>query len=72
MNAWEKEFGAKRRAIDRELLAEAEACINATPEPQDGHLASEAIRMPKATEQPSWLCNEARSRIAQAFGRPTS
>jgi hypothetical protein len=39
MNAWEKEFGAKRRAIDRALLAECERQIAAQARlPQDARV----------------------------------
>jgi hypothetical protein len=71
-NEWEKAFGARRRAIDRALLAEAEAAINLTPEPEGSRLTSEATQAPKTPEQASWLASEARNRIAKAFGRALS
>ena len=68
-NHWEMHYGARRRELDRALLAEAEAAINATPEPQDGRCGSDATQTPKTPEQASWLASEARERIARAFGR---
>jgi hypothetical protein len=65
-NTWEQRFGAKRRAIDRALLAE---CENALGEPQANHPASKATQTPKAIELASSLNSDQRTRIARAFGR---
>jgi hypothetical protein len=62
-NMWEQRFGAKRRAIDRALLAE---CENALGEPQ---AASKSTQTPKAIELASSLNSDQRTRIARAFGR---
>ena len=75
INGWEKTFGARRRAIDRALLAECERQIAAQERaktPQDGRWTSEAAQAPKNPEQASWLASEARDRIARAFGRAPS
>jgi hypothetical protein len=58
-NNWQARYGARRRQIDRALLAEAERALGAFPEPQT----------PKITERPSALDQDAHARIAQAFGR---
>jgi hypothetical protein len=72
IDEWEKTFGARRRAIDKALLAECERQIAAQEHarsPQDGRWTSEAAQAPKNPEQASWLASEARDRIAKAFGR---
>jgi hypothetical protein len=72
INNWEKTFGARRRAIDKALLAECERQIAAQKHarsPQDGRWTSEAAQTPKTPERASWLASEARDRIAKAFGR---
>ena len=75
-NEWEARYGAKRRQIDRELLAECERTLEAPKMPEDRHLASEDARRPKtperastAAERPASLDLAARERIARAFGR---
>jgi hypothetical protein len=71
-NGWEAKFGARRRAIDRELLAEVERQITAQERAtlaQNGRLASEATQTPKAIELASSLNSDQRTRIARAFGR---
>jgi hypothetical protein len=72
INEWEKTYGARRRAIDKALLAEVERQISAQEHarsPQDGRWNSETAQAPKPPEQASWLASEARNRIAKAFGR---
>jgi hypothetical protein len=71
-NQWEKTYGARRRAIDKALLAEAERQITAQEHAtlaQDDRLASEASQAPKTPERASWLNEDARQRVAKAFGR---
>jgi hypothetical protein len=73
INEWGTRYGKKRRALDRKLLAEAEAQI---PSPDDaapctdGRFASQATRMPKPPERPTTLDRNMRLTIAKAFGRP--
>jgi hypothetical protein len=55
-NDWQARFGAKRRAIDRAVLAEAERQIS-----------SDFI---KPHQEPIDFENETARRIARAFGRP--
>ena len=62
INEWGTRYGKKRRALDRKLLAEAEAQI---PSPDDA-----APRMPKPPERPTTLDRNMRLTIAKAFGRP--
>ena len=68
VNQWEARYGARRRAIDRALLAEAEAAIgleeNARP-----HSAAPKWIQAEMREQISFEDSE-RQRIARAFGRP--
>jgi hypothetical protein len=62
-NDWQTRFGAKRRAIDRALLAECERAI--------GLEEKSAPQQPK-TETPPSAANSGlseRDRIARAFGR---
>jgi hypothetical protein len=81
-NEWEKAFGARRRAIDRALLAECEKQIAAQEHaraPQDGLLAPNIRQSPKPKEHtptpatnPRTLDATARAAIARAFGRAPS
>jgi hypothetical protein len=65
-NHWQKLHGARRRAIDRKILAEAEAAI-ALEEARSSHTAkNETPPSATACEAP----DEERQRIARAFGRP--
>jgi hypothetical protein len=58
---WEQRFGARRRAIDRALLAECERQI-----------AKEEQSVPGANNPITPVDrDEARKRIALAFGRPS-
>ena len=59
MNQWEKEFGAKRRTLDRALLAELERQI----------AKEERAIVPSAV--PAIDRDDASRRIARAFGRPS-
>ena len=62
MNAWEKIYGARRRAIDRKLLAAMEREI----------ANEEKLRAKEQTYNPApCIDDEERARIARAFGRPT-
>jgi hypothetical protein len=72
---WEQRFGARRRAIDRALLAECERQITAQERakaPQDCRFDPPAAQTPETPERAFWLASEARSRIARAFGRAPS
>jgi hypothetical protein len=79
INEWEKTYGARRRAIDRKLLAEVERQITAQERAtlaQDARLTSTLRQSPKTPEHnptpastPSTLDEIARNRIAKAFGR---
>ena len=61
VNFWERQFGAKRRASDRRLLAMLEAEIT----------NEEKLRAKQAKENPApCLGDEEKFRIARAFGRP--
>ena len=61
MNAWEKTFGAIRRAKDRALLAALEAQEIAN---------EEKLRAAEAKKNPApCVSDEERLRIARAFGR---
>ena len=62
-NEWERLYGAKRRAIDRALLAECEAAI--ALEEKSG------VSEPKTEIPPSAAVSglSERDRIARAFGR---
>ena len=67
---WEQRFGAKRRAIDRALLAE---CENALGEPQisqNNHSSAGPPNTAKNSGRLSPLDHDARTAIAKAFGRP--
>jgi hypothetical protein len=84
-NDWATQFAAKRRAIDKKLLAEAEAQI---PSPDDaapctdGRFASQATRTLQTPERPPTLdrnmrlpidlSDEELNRISRAFGRPVT
>ena len=62
-NEWERLYGAKRRAIDRALLAECEAAI--ALEEKSG------VSEPKTETPPSAaVSDDPRVAIARAFGRP--
>ena len=64
-NDWQARFGAKRRAIDRALLAECERAI--------GLEESAGLHTAKTSQRPSAAVSERigpRSPIARAFGRP--
>jgi hypothetical protein len=69
MNHWQKQFGAARRAIDRKILAEAEAAIGL--EEKSGPQTAKNKTPPSAgfSEAPEPI-NEEALRIARAFGRP--
>jgi len=58
-NGWEKAYGARRRAIDKKLLAEAERQID---QEERTALILNAVNPPVDRD-------EARKRIALAFGR---
>jgi hypothetical protein len=60
-NGWEQRFGARRRQIDRKLLAEVEAQIARE---------ERAIVPSAANPVPPVNRDEARLAIARAFGRP--
>ena len=73
MNQWEKEFGRRRRQIDRELLAEAERQIAALEDVapcSDAHLAPKATQTPKNSRWPPTLNQDACAAIARALGLP--
>ena len=62
-NEWERLYGAKRRAIDRALLAECERAI--ALEEKSG------VSNPKTETPPSAaVSDDPRAAIARAFGRP--
>ena len=71
---WEQRFGARRRAIDRALLAECERQIAAqerATSPQDGRWGSAPPDPETAADgQRARLDQAARTAIACAFGRP--
>jgi hypothetical protein len=69
-NSWLSLYGAKRRAIDIAILAEAERAIDDPQSAEDGRLAPQATRTPKAPVRPSTLDRNMRLAIAKAFGRP--
>jgi hypothetical protein len=54
VNDWERQFGAKRRAKDRALLAEVERSIGAEERARPSYPVSDELRVS----------------IAKAFGRP--
>ena len=62
-NEWISRYGAKRRAIDRALLAECERAI--------GLEESAGLQPAKTSQRPSAAVSEdPRAAIARAFGRP--
>ena len=65
MNHWQKQFGARRREIDRKILAEAEAAIGL--EEKSGPQTAKNKTPPSAA---SVEAPEEALRIARAFGRP--
>ena len=72
---WQARYGAKRRAIDRAILAEAErwALPEAPQKPQDAPIAFSASPYRPASKRLSVSPAEAktmREAIARAFGRP--
>ena len=74
-NDWQKRFGAKRRAIDRAILAEAERWTppEAPQKPQDAIISFSASPYRPAPKRPPASPAEAkamREAIARAFGRP--
>ena len=60
---WTKRFGAKRRAIDRALLQEAERAIPGPQKPQEPP-------RPISVDIDTLTNDEALAAIARAFGRP--
>lgn len=50
-NDWQARFGAKRRAIDRKILAECEREISKAPTPREAAIAA-AERIAKAFGRP--------------------
>lgn len=74
-NNWQKRFGAKRRAIDRAILAEAERWTppEAPQKPQDAPItfsASPYRPVPKRPPTAPLGAQTMREAIARAFGRP--
>ena len=61
MNFWERQFGARRRATDRKLLAAMEREITQA----ERAATAEAKKNPAPV-----ISDEERVRIARAFGRP--
>ena len=60
---WSALYAAKRRAIDRVILAEAERAIpNETPVPEPSQ--------PQETPSVKFAVDDMRDEIARAFGRP--
>jgi hypothetical protein len=74
INEWEKTYGARRRAIDSEILAECERQIAAQERarlPQGGHWDAIPPHPETAVNsQRARLDQAARTAIARAFGRP--
>jgi hypothetical protein len=71
-NHWQKLHGARRREIDRKLLAECEAAIaleEAGGPPTAKNQTPPSAASAEAPEAISFL-DEERKRIARAFGRP--
>jgi hypothetical protein len=66
-NHWQKQFGARRREIDRQLLAQCEAAI--ALEEAGGPPTAKNQTPPSAASAEAPL-DEERQRIARAFGRP--
>lgn len=69
-NDWQLKFGAKRRAIDRALLAECERQIALEMACGDGAGAPKANSGCQTPPQSETAASEARNAIARAFGRP--
>jgi hypothetical protein len=69
---WEQRFGARRRALDRALLAECERQIAAQERAKAPQDCRPAAQTPETPERAFWLASEARGRIARAFGRAPS
>jgi hypothetical protein len=63
VNDWLSRFGAKRRVIDRALLAEAERAIGL--EERGGLHTAKTSQRPSAA-----VSDDPRAAIARAFGRP--
>jgi hypothetical protein len=63
-NDWVKRFGAKRRALDRALLAECERTIS------QADLREIELEVEREERARARLDDEARMAIARAFGRP--
>ena len=64
-NLWQKMYGARRRAIDRKLLASLERDI------ADGERIARKMTAAQADAMPvHQITEEQRRRIAAAFGRP--
>ena len=64
-NFWQATFGARRRAIDRKLLASLERDI------ADGERIARKAAASQADDMPvHQVTEEQRRRIAAAFGRP--
>jgi len=68
-NHWQKQFGARRREIDRKILAEAEAAIGLEEKSGPQTAKNETPPSAASVEAPE-LINEEALRIARAFGRP--
>lgn len=65
-NFWQKMYGAKRRAIDRKLLASLERDI------ADGERIARKMTATEADAMPAHqITEDQRRRIAAAFGRLT-
>ena len=65
INLWQKMYGARRRAIDRKLLASLERDI------ADGERIARKAAASQADDMPMHqITEEQRRRIAAAFGRP--
>lgn len=66
-NEWQSRYGARRKAIDRALLAECERTLGL--EEAKGPLPAKNGQRPSAvnSEAPG---DDARAAIARAFGRP--
>ena len=63
-NTWLQKFGAKRRAIDKALLAECEKTIC------QADLRDIELDIEREERQRARIDNQAREAIAKAFGRP--
>ena len=65
VNVWQTLYGARRRAIDRKLLASLERDI------ADGERIARKMTAAQADDMPvHQITEEQRRRIAAAFGRP--